>query len=77
MKRRSTVPLLAAIALVFPVVPAHARTMTVGSCSGKTIVITIPEKVPPGESPEDECCRKACHASDHRRKRSGNGNCCS
>lgn len=77
MNGRSSVSIVAALALAFPSLPAHARTMTVGSCSGRTIVIPIPEREPPGEGPEDGCCRKACHASDKRRKRDGGGlDCC-
>lgn len=67
------------LALGLPVTLTYPKTITMIMCSGATRTITLDQD--PSEPAHDEgrdCCKKACHAANDRRKR-GSGvtlSCC-
>jgi hypothetical protein len=62
------VALISSFALAAPVpLAAEGRTMFVVNCTGGNIRIDIPAD--PLGSTGHECCKKGCHAANHRRKK--------
>lgn len=70
---------LAIVALALPIVPVYPKTITMIMCGGATRTITLDQD--PSNPTHDEgqnCCNKACHAGNDRRKRGSSGalSCC-
>lgn len=68
------VALGAGLALALPSPDGLARTLTVPLCGGGVRSIEIP--VEPAESDDHDCCRKACHAGDRRKRAGEDQGCC-
>jgi hypothetical protein len=65
---------LVALALAMPTPTTATRHIEVGLCSGDRMSISVP--LSPEETPAPDCCRKACHVTDIRRKKNNSLNCC-
>lgn len=60
------------LALALPTVPVHSGTITVPLCGGSggvRVIRLAPNPANPGKQDNQECCDKACHAGNDRRKR--------
>jgi hypothetical protein len=57
-------------ALMLPTPMAAAKTVTIAMCGGASRTVQLPLNGPMPPEDSHGCCRKACHASADRRKKS-------
>ena len=70
---RRLVAMAGAVALAVPVYPAAPKAMVLPTCAGKTVSIPMQDD---GPKSRHDCCGKACHAGNDRKRKGTAARCC-